>query len=134
MSVRQSVWKLWIKDTNCTGNLKPRQNPISVTFRKKLQLRIWVCWCRPVWVSASPGPAPRPRRRCRGRCPGSRPPPRAAWCPWCCRTGPGPTWGTRRATWWWSHSWWSWSGHVHSDQSIENSSMSKELKRLDHVH
>ena len=61
----------------------------------------------PGWVSSSPCPAPRPLQHCRAQCPGSRPPPRAAGCRWCCHTWQGPTSGTHHATWWWSHSWWS---------------------------
>ena len=38
------------------------------------------------------------------------------WCRWCCRSGRGPTWGTRRATWWWSRSWSSGSGRARSAQ------------------
>ena len=86
----------------------------------------------PVWESSSPDPAPRPRRRCRGQCPGSRPPPRAAACRWCCHTWRGPTSGTRHATWWWSHSWSSWSALAHSGKEFINS-WSWGYWILDHV-
>ena len=41
------------------------------------------------------------------------------WCLWCCRIWQDPTWGTHRATWWWSHSWWSVSALSRSCQQCD---------------